>query len=317
MNGRAPIPMADGTSTPLSGGVSCEVSLVREASGREMVVKQPLPRLKVAADWRSNPERYEVEVRALRALRELLGEKAVPAVLWVEEVHQRFAMERIESRFRNWKAELLSGRVELTTAAKAGELLGLLHSRSATRSDLRTAFDNRTYFEELRIEPFFERVAKRNPSLAEGIACAIANLRAPGTALVHGDFSPKNILADAAEVVILDLEIAHWGNPRFDVAFCLSHLLLKALRERVDPAPYVAASLRFLAAYRQCGLPVLDAQLTRMLGCLLLARLDGASPVDYLAQLDTVRVRALASELIDHPTADVQFAVEKGLVHSR
>jgi 5-methylthioribose kinase len=296
---------------PLSGGVSCEVSIVREASGREVVVKQPLAKLKVADDWRSNPERYEVEVRALRTLKELLGDGTVPAVLWVDASRQRFAMERIDARFRNWKAELLSGRVELSTARRVGEMLGQMHAKSSVDQSIRAGFENRIFFEELRIEPFFERVAKRNPQLAGPIARAIADLRAPGTALVHGDFSPKNILANGADVVILDLEIAHWGNPRFDVAFCLSHLILKALRSGVDPKVYLVAARQFLDSYAASGMGILDAELVRVLGCLLLARFDGASPVDYLAALDAARVKTLAAKLIENPDADVGSVLAK------
>lgn len=298
--------MNDSPSTrapiPLKGGVSCEVSIVRE-NGRDIVVKQPLSKLKVVADWRSNPERFEVEVRALDALRELLGEQAAPKVLWVDAPQQRFAMELIEPRFRNWKLELLAGRVDMRTARSVGETLGRLHARSSTRSDIAAAFRSKIYFEELRIEPFFERVAKANPALGPDIDGAIAELRAPGSALVHGDFSPKNLLVDGTEVVILDLEIAHFGNPTFDVAFCLSHLILKSLRYSAGARECVEAARTFLGGYRSTGPVVADASLTRIVGCLLLARFDGASPVDYGDSVDEVKARSLAEKMIRHPSA--------------
>ena len=79
-------------------------------------------------------------------------------------------------------------------------------------------------------------------------------------ALVHGDFSPKNILADGGDVVLLDCEVAHWGDPRFDLAFCLSHLSLKAMRRGADAARTSPTQRkRFLAAYREEGPPVIDA----------------------------------------------------------
>jgi 5-methylthioribose kinase len=305
--------MGSETTRALSGGVSCDVWIERAADGTEIVVKQALPKLKVAADWRANPERYEVEVRALAAIRDLLGEQIAPRVLWVDAANHRFAMERIDARLHNWKSELLSGRVDLPAAVRVGELLGLMQTRSADRADLAIAFHNRVYFEELRIEPFFERVAARNPGLASGIAVAISHLREPGITFVHGDFSPKNLLVNGSEVVMLDLEIAHWGNPRFDVAFCLSHLLLKGMRQGVDSNRYAAAALAFLEAYRANGMPVLDAALVRILGCLMLARFDGASPVDYRTQLDAVRTKGIASELILYPSADVSAALEKSL----
>ena len=48
-------------------------------------------------------------------------------------------------------------------------------------------------------------------------------------ALVHGDVSPKNILVGPDAPVLLDAECAWYGDPAFDIAFCLNHLLLKAV----------------------------------------------------------------------------------------
>lgn len=290
----------------LKGGVSCEVWIERDAAGNEIVVKQPLEKLKVVADWHSNPERYEVEARALTAIRDLLGDRAAPKVLWVDSSQHRFAMERIDPRFRNWKSELLAGHIDLSTAASVGKSLGQLHARSSARSELAVEFGNTVYFEELRIEPFFSRIAARNPAFESGIDQAIGILREQRTTLVHGDFSPKNLLVDREEVVILDCEIMHWGNPRFDIAFCLSHLLLKGLRAGADRARFAAAIRAYLDSYRTNGVAdAFDAALTRILGCLLLSRFEGASPVDYRDDIDATYVKRIASECIVHPKSDV------------
>jgi 5-methylthioribose kinase len=299
-------------SVPLSGGVSCEVWIEREPSSREIVIKQALPKLKVVADWRSSPERSNVEVRALRAMRDLLGPTIVPDVLWEDAVNHRFAMERIDPRLRNWKSELLAGRVDLVTASRVGELLGWLHSRSAAQASIAVEFANRRFFEQLRIDPFFTRIAQRNPDLAADVSLAIAALRAPGEALVHGDYSPKNLLVDGADVVVLDFEVAHWGNPRFDVAFCLAHLLLKGLRDGVARKPYVDAAHTFISAYGTHGFShALDAMLVRIAGCLLLARLEGDSPVDYRDQLDATYIKQAASTLIMDPPGNVTAMIDR------
>jgi 5-methylthioribose kinase len=301
--------MSNSTRIPLPGGVSCEVFIERDAD-REIVVKQALPKLKVAADWRSDPARSTVEVRALKAMRELLGANVVPQVLWEDLSNYRFAMERIDPRLRNWKSDLLQGRVALTTATRVGELLGLLHSRSAANRTYAIEFANREYFEQLRIQPFFVRIAERNPELAIGVIEAISALRAPGQALVHGDYSPKNLLVDDKEVVILDWEVAHWGNPRFDIAFCLAHLLLKGSRRGVSAIPYAAAARAFIAGYCTYGLAAMDAMLVRIVGCLLLARFEGDSPVDYGEQVDAREIKKQAAKMIVTPVADIDFAVE-------
>jgi Ser/Thr protein kinase RdoA (MazF antagonist) len=225
--------------------------------------------------------------------------------LWVDAEKHRFGMALIDARLRNWKADLLAGRVDLATAARAGEMLGALHARSAQRADIAERFASRQFFEELRIRPYFERIAERNPDIAPAVRTAIDGMRAtPVRALVHGDFSPKNILADGRDVVLLDCEVAHWGDPRFDVAFCLSHLLLKAMRRGADASRLADAADAFLAAWRAAGPAVDDAELVRLTGCLILARLEGDSPVDYLDTLDVAAVKKMAVAIILHPAAD-------------
>jgi aminoglycoside phosphotransferase (APT) family kinase protein len=220
-------------------------------------------------------------------------------VLWVDSDNHRFAMERIDSRLENWRSRLEVGEVDLQTAARVGELLGQLHTRSAECPGLAQRFANRTFFEQLRIEPFFLRCAQRNPELAPAISEVIDTLRLPGTALVHGDYSPKNLLVSGRDVVILDCEVAHWGDPRFDVAFCLSHLLLSGWRSSTSARAFRDAALSFAHAYRLQRSPSCsDAMLVRMIGCLVLARLEGDSPVDHLDELDLLAVKASAVQLI-------------------
>ena len=288
--------------TVLDGGVASDVAIVQDGAGREVVVKQALPRLKVAADWRCDPARSRAEVEALRVASELLGPSTVPQVLWVEPDHHRFGMERIAPSLGNWQQQLSEGCVSLATSARAGELLALLHARSSHHPDLALRFGNREYFEALRIDPFFVRSMSKNPQAREAIERVVRILRAPGTALVHGDYSPKNLLACESQVVILDWEVVHWGDPRFDIAFCISHLLLTGLRRGLSPHPFRAASLAFFESYARHGqVSAADTELGALIGCLLLARVDGDSPVPYLGELNIDELRAAALDLIMRP----------------
>ncbi len=286
------------------GGVASDIRVVDTIAGK-VVVKEALAELKVAAHWPSDPARSIVEVDALRTIAELLGEGTVPKVLWSDPQKHRFGMTLVDPRLRNWKLDLLAGKLDPATAARAGEMLGGMHGRSRERSDIAERFANRQYFEELRIRPYFERIAERNPALAPAISEAIAAMReSTEKALVHGDFSPKNILADGRDVVLLDCEVAHWGDPRFDLGFCLSHLSLKAMRRGADPVRFAELAEAFLAAYQGEGPAILDRRLTVITGCLILARLEGDSPVDYLETLDVVAAKRLASGMITQPAAD-------------
>jgi 5-methylthioribose kinase len=293
--------------TPLAGGVSSEIHIVH-APGGDYVVKRALPKLRVKADWFSDPARSSIEVNALHTMSSLLGPAHVPHVLWSDESSHRFAMELIDARFKNWKQLLLCGIVDNDTARAAGKLLARLHARSAGDATLAARFaDNRT-FVELRIRPFFERIAQKNPDLHGAIHCVIEAIHANRCALVHGDYSPKNLLVDGEDVVVLDCEVAHWGDPRFDVAFCVAHLLLKSFRREAPQTRLRSASREFLTEYRGAGLPVVDDRLAQQLGCVLLARLEGDSPVDYLDELDVPAVKTFATRLILDPPS--RFDIE-------
>jgi aminoglycoside phosphotransferase (APT) family kinase protein len=258
-----------------------------------------------------------IEAQALQTMAELLGEGAVPKVLWIDADKHRFGMELIDPKLRNWKQDLLAGKVDRATADRAGELLGQLHGRSAKRPEIAERFASRQFFDELRIRPYFERIAERNPDLAPAINEGIASLRSPAEhALVHGDYSPKNILADGSDVVVLDAEVAHWGDPRFDLAFLLSHLLLKAMRRGADAAALSDAAEAVLAGYRREGQPIVDAKLVRITGMLVLARLEGDSPVDYRDALDTVAVKRVAAEMIANPVSDASSVFRKIREHA-
>lgn len=285
-------------SKPLNGGVASDIRVNDGEDGPE-VIKRALPKLKVAADWYSDPARSDTEVAAIRAAADLIGGSNVPDVLWAKPDQHTFAMRLVDPRLTNWKQQLLAGRIDLKTAVRAGELLGHLHTRSGASGTLRERFADTTYFEELRIEPFFTRVAAGNPDVGGKIRAVADGMSVRRTSFVHGDYSPKNILADGSDIVILDFEVAHWGDPRFDVGFCLSHLMLKTLRRGAFKTQMLDAMRHFISAYRGQGPVIFDTHLTQITGCLILARLDGASPVDYLADIDSAPTRELALAMID------------------
>ncbi len=290
----------NGAGDTLPGGVASDVRVVQTPEG-PVVVKQALGKLKVAADWRSDPARSAVEVAALRVAAELLGQDAVPRVIDVDVAANAFSMTLIAPRLRNWKSDLLAGRLDLDTARRAGALLGLLHAGSMRRPELAERFADLTYFNELRIDPFFRRVGARFLELSAHVGRVIAALLSRRSALVHGDFSPKNILADGGDVVLLDFEVTHWGNPRFDVAFLLAHLLLKRARAGAATESFNELARVFLHAYAEHCADLLDAEAIEITGALMLARTDGDSPADYLNDLDADAIRAHARDLLTAP----------------
>lgn len=298
------------TPQPLPGGVSSEIAIVEE-NGRRIVVKELLGQLRVVADWRSNPERSVVEVAALQTAATLLGPRAVPAVLWSDPPRHRFAMELIDASFENWKRRLLDGHIDPAQAAAVGTTLATLHRRSADDPAVRERFDDRTYYDELRLQPFFRRVGVVHPELRPAIDAMIEALLTDRRALVHGDYSPKNLLVRGTDIVVIDWEIAHWGDPRFDVAFALTHLTLKRGRRGASSDAFDAAIDAYLAAYAAAGDPILDAALVRQFATLILARFDGDSPAEYRGDLDASAFRAAAAALLLHAPDDPLAAVAR------
>tara|TARA_B110001454_G_scaffold209723_1_gene223502 strand:+ start:14225 stop:15148 length:924 start_codon:yes stop_codon:yes gene_type:complete len=282
---------------PLEGGVASDVRVIDTPDG-PLVVKKALARLKVAADWFSDPSRAMIEVAAIEAFGDLGGRETVPEIVWVYPDENRFAMRLVDPRLRNWKTDLLEGRIDIVTAGGVGEILGRFHSRSSKRADLAQQFSDLQFFRELRVDPFFEYVADKKPEYASRIRGVAQDMLGRRQALVHGDYSPKNILADGKDIVILDFEVAHWGDPRFDIGFCLAHLMLKSALRGGYPAQMGDAIRSFLSGYQEHGLPVLDSGLANITGGLLLARLFGKSPADYLSRLDPPLIEAKALQLL-------------------
>lgn len=284
----------------LSGGVSCDVRF-GEHAGKSVVVKTALPKLRVSADWRADPGRVAVEVRALRLARELLGADVVPAVVWFDEASHTFAMERIEAH-ASFKQQLLAGVVDpVPPAARAGQLLAQLHEASSRHAEL-AAFDDTSHFHALRIVPFFRRVAEKNPELAARIERLVTDMAAHRSALVHGDYSPKNLLVQDAHVVVLDWEVAHRGDPAFDVAFFVHHLWLKTWLRSTRAAELVRAAREFLAAYARGHAAPNEEHAVRLTAALGLARLEGDSPVDYRDRLPRVDTKAALVQILCTPS---------------
>ena len=287
-----------GEDRELPGGVSSDI-WIRQTDDGPIVVKRALDRLKVAADWRANPDRSHIEVRALQTAAALIGSEHVPTVLWEDRPKHMFAMSLADPELRNWKLELLAGHVDLQTSAAVGAVLALFHLRSSENRELAIEFGEQDSFRELRIDPFFRRVADSNPEIASAMEDVVDEMSRRRSVLVHGDFSPKNLLVRGARVVVLDFEVAHWGDPAFDLGFCAAHLLLKAWRRTADEAACIQALVVLLGSYGAgFGEAPIDQHLRRMTACLILARTDGDSPVDYQTDLDVTKVRSAARGLL-------------------
>jgi aminoglycoside phosphotransferase (APT) family kinase protein len=305
--------------TPLTGGVSSDISLV-EAGGRRFCVKRALPRLKVSALWDAPIKRNAAEAAYMRAVARWLP-RAVPRVLGEDRKAGWFAMDYLAPEdHRLWKTRLLAGIVEVDFAAAVGRDLAIIHARSAADPSILAAFANDDTFEAIRIEPYLRATGRAHPELAPRFDELAQTTLTTRRALVHGDISPKNILDGPNGPVFLDAECAWFGDPAFDLAFCLNHLLLKGAREGADRTRYNAAFAALAAAYLDGvdweSTTEIEARAAALLPALFLARVDGKSPVEYLThESERAAVRRCATPLILAPPrrlVDVADAWERG-----
>ena len=289
---------------PLSGGVSADVVLVRQDGEPLVVLKRARRRLAVDADWQIDPARTANEARCLAYLASILPAGSVPAVRFLDENRRLLAMDVIPLDGPIWKRQLLAGVVEPETARRVGALLGRVHARSAADPATLAGFDHPDLLRDGRTDPFHRAAAAVNRDLARVIEREAERLEHARVALVLGDVSPKNVVVFADRVVFFDVEIAHWGDPAFDVAFCLTHLVLKALVLERHRDSLARSAMSLWESYR-AGVPRwpdLERHVIAELGCLLLARVDGKSPVEYVEDDATKQgVRRLARTLLTVP----------------
>jgi 5-methylthioribose kinase len=290
---------------PLAGGVSSDI-LVAEVGGRRFCLKRALPRLKVAALWEAPVERNAAEAAWLRTVGNWLPDN-VPRLLGEDPAQGMFAMEYLPpQRYPVWKSQLRDGDIDPEFAAEVGARLAEIHCRSAGRTDLAAQFANDATFEPIRIEPYLRATAARHPALAARLEHLATTTLSTRRALVHGDISPKNILRGPAGPVFLDAECAWYGDPAFDLAFCLNHLLLKGSWQPQWKVRYLACferlSQAYLAAVDWEPADVFEARCAALLPGLWLARIDGKSPVEYLTDEPRRQaVRQAASRLLEQP----------------
>jgi hypothetical protein len=191
-----------------------------------------------------------------------------------------------------------------------GERLAKVHAATARQPELAARFPTDELFHALRLDPYLASSARAVPSCAEPLHALIAQTTTHRLALVHGDVSPKNLLVGPHGPVLLDAECAWWGDPAFDLAFCLNHLLLKGARQPLWTDRYLACFTSLCTSYLAGVVweppSALETRAARLLPGLLLARVAGKSPVEYLTEpWQQALVNAFAQRCLLRPLASL------------
>jgi len=293
------------TGQPLTGGVSSDIWRIDTDDGA-VCAKRALPKLRVAADWRAPIERNLYEARWMQ----VAGAAQPGCTPRVLGQHPRLGVLVMSylppSEYHLWKTARRDGQVDCDFAQAVGAALARIHGYSAARPELAQQFATDTIFFDIRLEPYLLATARRHPDLAGALQRLVEVTRSNKLALVHGDVSPKNILIGPHGPVFLDAECAWWGDPAFDLAFCLNHLLLKCLwnasasNALLEAFGVLAENYLDLVDWEPRG--ELEHRAAALLPGLFLARVDGKSPVEYVTE-ETQRnqVRRVAAALLTQP----------------
>jgi 5-methylthioribose kinase len=301
----------------LPGGVSNRTVRAIWADGRGWVLKQALAKLRVNIDWFSSPERITVEANALRWLNRIAPPGTTPAFVLEDATNHLMVMEAIPEESENWKSILLKGEIVPEQFEQFGSLLGTIHRQSAvSASEVSKTFADTTYFESLRLEPYYLFTAQTTPAAAGFLKKLARETLLHKVSLVHGDFSPKNTLLYQGKLILLDYEVVHWGEPAFDVGFALTHFLSKAHHLPQARARLAQAAMLFWQVYaREVATldwaTALEPRVVRhALGCLL-ARVVGKSPLEYLTRNEQARQKEVTLLLMENSPTEVNELISR------
>lgn len=310
----------------LAWGVSNVVLRVEPESGAPFVLKQSRAKLRTRDPWYSRLDRIWREVDVMRVAGPLLPAGLVPQVLFEDRGNYLFVMEAAPADHVVWKERLLSGTAEPAIAEYLGGALAALHRETAHRPELRARFGDREVFVQLRVDPFYRRVAAACPEVRPAIDRMIEVMFACQVCLVHADFSPKNVLIAGERIVLVDFETGHYGDPAFDLGFFLSHLLLKCILHQRRLPDFAELTTAFWRGY-SAGLhdrsgrpdlapePLMCRTMPHLAGCMW-ARIDGTSRIDYLPRpQDQETVRGFCRSLLLNPPSDWPATLDRLQFH--
>jgi 5-methylthioribose kinase len=296
----------------LSGGVSNKTLLLTRSSGESWVIKQALAKLRVQSDWFSDPERIQVEANGLRHLPRVTPKGSITPLLFEDKAENLLAMEAVPEPHQNWKLRLLCGEIDQEYFGQFAKLLGSIHRESfRLRHELAPVFASKHFFKTLRLEPYYEQSATIVPQVSSFLEELIAWTLSRSDTLVHGDFSPKNVLVHHNQLILLDHEVLHFGDPAFDIGFSLTHFLSKAFHLPRKRQALVGAAQRYWSLYLDevRGRPWiahLDLRAAQHTLASLLARVCGRSPLEYLNKEERRIQQGIVIEMIEegYPTVD-------------
>ncbi|MCL2568978.1 MAG: phosphotransferase [Oscillospiraceae bacterium] len=300
------------------GGVSGTVAFVH-VDGREMIVKQALAKLKVKEEWLCDPNRMQIEMKSNEIYHRFVPENT-PEVYFYDHDNYIFGREAAPEEAIMWKSDLMTGRLDFVVAEKVMRSLCIVHNECAKDREIAEFFADKAIFYELRISPYIKFILNKHPQLTDYAQPIIEELMDSAITLVHGDYSPKNVMINDRKVYLMDFEVAHYGHPSFDLGFLSNHLVLKSIYNCKYGAAYLSMLRHILDLYFNemdyMDKGALEQSFIKLLPLLMIARVDGKSPVEYLTEpVDKELVRTIAYAIIESKPADRHVMIDLILAH--
>ncbi|MCL2647030.1 MAG: phosphotransferase [Phycisphaerales bacterium] len=311
----------------------------RPHQGHCFVLKQPLGKFKTQAEWLVDIDRGKVERDSMILLASLLPQGSIPEVLWYDDDNYILAIECAPVGSVIWKKALMDGHVSMDAAVQAGMLLAMMHSSTHNDPAVKKRYGDPKFFIQQRVDPYLHHTAGKHPEVAPLLNGLGEKLLGVQHCLIHGDYSPKNIFLvpddgqDPSEnakretrnaklhLMILDFEVAFFGHAAFDVATLINHFLLKGFMHHRKWRPFMMMADDFWQTYRNTAAPELvratDDIGGHLLGALMLARVDGKSPAEYLLPHPEIcnQVRKAAIDILSQKDATLDHAMDTASVH--
>ena len=297
------------------------------------VVKQPRLR---EVQRELDQARARQERACLGLMANLLPAGSVPETLWIDVTHEVLGLSCPPPEAVVWLKQLRNGVVSMDAATHAGMLLAMMHSSTRKDAALKERFGDPRQLVQQIVEPMIRTTATRHPALAKNLQDAILRLRSP-LCLIHGDFRPENILLvpapgepdpsvkgkgpRLAHVMFVDFETAFFGHNAFDVVTLVADLLLVGFLASGRWRAMMMMVDNFWQTYRHTADPELvraaEVAGGRLLGAMLLGRVDGGPPLKELVERRELqgRVRGLAQAMLKPTAITLDEAIDEAPKH--
>ena len=269
----------------LTGGVSSEVYHVK-TNKNNYCIKRSLKRLLVKKKWIANTNRIKFEYLWLKHCQNIL-KRNIPNTYEFNNKKKYIVMEYLKtSQYKTLKQLYFNKIININTIRSISKHLYKIHSNSNNYKTKKTFEGNYKNFYDLRLDPYFNEVGRVYPKYKGYIKKINENYIKHSNTLVHGDFSPKNILVGKNKIIYLDAECCNFGDPVFDLVFFTNHLLIKSIFFKDKSQEFIKLYISFYKEYlSNLSTKNFNSYIDRiikMTPIMLLSRVDGKSPVEYI-----------------------------------